>query len=270
MVWADLHTHTGYSDGRLTPEALVEKAQRCGLKALAVTDHDTVAGVDEAQAAGERLGVGVASGVELSVTVENKELHLLGYGFDPADADLRAHLETFLEARRTRARNILERLHDLDVQLRTEAVAEQVDGSCAVGRPHVARALVAEGHVASTREAFDRYLKDGGPAFVAKPRVPAGEALALLHAAGGIGVLAHPGADVTETVLRRLVNGGLDGIEVFHPVHDPALVHYYRRQARLFALFETGGSDYHGQQPVEENRFGACGLSQKAFEKLPL
>ncbi len=257
---ADLHTHTTYSDGRLRPEALVEKARRRGLAALAVTDHDTVAGVEEAMAAGVRHGIDVVPGVELSVTVDAREIHLLGYGFDPANAALRAHLRAFAQARRERAARTVERLHELGISLSFDAVLAQATGSEALGRPHVARALVEAGHVPSMSVAFERYLKDGGPAFVAKPRVPVEEALALLHGAGGIGVLAHPGHHTNDVLLRRLVRAGLDGLEVYHPMHDASLVRFYQRCARAFDLVETGGSDYHGQRARDEEHLGVYGV----------
>ncbi len=254
---ADLHTHTCYSDGQLTPQALVRKAEAAGLSALAVTDHDTVDGVAEAQAAGQACGVEVVTGVELSVSVDEREVHLLGYGFDTEDGGLRAHLVRFKRARRERARGMAERLRVLGVPLAFEDVEAQASAEAALGRPHVAAALVAGGHVGTEQEAFERYIADGGPAFVAKPVFPAAEALALLHAAGGLGVLAHPGHWTSEETLRALVRSGLDGIEVVHPSHDAALTRYYHDRARALNLIETGGSDYHGHRAHDEEHFGA-------------
>jgi hypothetical protein len=252
---ADLHTHTHCSDGRLTPEALVALARERGLRALAVTDHDTVGGVEAAQAAGERLGVEVIAGVELSTTVDREEVHLLGYFFDPAHPALREHLTAFQEARRTRAQAMVERLHDLGVSLRWEAVAARTEGA-AIGRPHLAQALVDGGFVDDPGAAFEQYLADGGPACVPKPRFPARDALAMLHAAGGIGVLAHPGHWTSDATVMALIRAGLDGLETIHPSHDAMLTRYYHRIARDFGLIETGGSDYHGIRPSDDARFG--------------
>ena len=252
---ADLHTHTHCSDGHLSPTALVAKAQQCGLKALAITDHDCIDGLAEGQAAGERYGIEVVPGVELSVTVGEEEVHLLGYFFDPVHQGLRAHLEAFQQRRRERAERIVERLKRLGMALLFEAVQAQAKGR-ALGRPHVAEAMVAAGFVETTQEAFEHYLADGGPAFVAKPLFPAREALALLHEAGGIGVLAHPGHWTADATVMALLQAGLDGLETIHPAHDPALTHYYRQLARDFALLETGGSDYHGPRPDEADAMG--------------
>lgn len=265
---ADLHTHTCYSDGQLTPAALVEKAQQRGLKALAVTDHDTIGGLEEAMAAGEAFGVDIVTGVELSVTIDGEEIHLLGYLFNPNDRDLKAHLRSFLQARRIRAERIVERLNGLGVPLHFEAVLEQVGDAEAIGRPHVAAALEAAGFVDSRQAAFDEYLQDGGPAWVAKPQFPAAEALALLHAAGGIGVLAHPGHWTSTAQLRKLVRTGLDGIEVVHPAHDESLTRYYRRKARYYDLVATGGSDYHGHRARDEANFGAYHVPLECLEQM--
>lgn len=252
---ADLHAHTHCSDGHLSPEALVAKARQCGLKALAITDHDCIDGIAEGQAAGVRYGIEVVPGVELSVTVGEEEVHLLGYFFDPAHPGLRAHLAVFQQRRRERAERIVEQLNAAGVSLSFEAVAVQAKGQ-ALGRPHVAEAMVAAGLVETTQEAFEQYLADGGPAFVAKPLFPAREALALLHAAGGIGVLAHPGHWTGDATVMALLQAGLDGLETIHPAHDPSLTHYYRQLARDFALLETGGSDYHGPRPDEPDAMG--------------
>ena len=252
---ADLHTHTRCSDGQLAPEALVALAQACGLRALAITDHDTVAGIAAAQAAGQRLGVEVVTGVELSTTVGDLEVHLLGYFFDPEHPALRDHLVAFQEARRERGEAMVERLNALGVPLRWDAVAAQAQGAVAVGRPHVAQALVEEGFVPDQRTAFEQYLGDDAPACVAKPLFPAREALAMLHAAGGIGVLAHPGHWTSDVTVMTLIRAGLDGIETVHPSHDAMLTRYYRRIVRDFGLIETGGSDYHGTRP-DDDRLG--------------
>jgi predicted metal-dependent phosphoesterase TrpH len=268
MRRADLHTHTTCSDGRLAPAALVREAAARDLAALAVTDHDTVAGVPEAQAAGRARGVQVVAGVELSVTLDGEELHLLGYAFDPSHEGLRRHLARFKEARRERARAMAERLTELGKPLTFEDVARQAasaqvasgqvaSGHAALGRPHVAQALVAAGHAPSTRVAFDRLIGDDGPAFVEKPRFDAADALDLLHRAGGLGALAHPGEGTSDATFGALVDAGLDAVEVVHPAHDERLTRYWRTQAEANGLLPTGGSDYHGPGDDGEDRFGA-------------
>ncbi len=250
-----MHAHTYCSDGRLSPAELVAKARQYGLKALAITDHDCIDGLAEGKAAGIRYGIEVVAGVELSVTVGDEEVHLLGYFFDPAHPELRAHLEAFQQRRRERAERIVEHLNALGVPLTFEAVQAQVKGQ-ALGRPHVAEALAVGGYVETPQEAFVRYLGDGAPAFVAKPLFPARDALALLHEAGGIGVLAHPGHWTGDATVMALLQAGLDGLETIHPSHDAALTHYYRQLARDFVLLETGGSDYHGPRPDEADSMG--------------
>ncbi len=252
---ADLHTHTLCSDGQLSPTELVAKARQCGLKALAITDHDCIDGLAEAQAAGARYGVEVVAGVELSVTVAEVEVHLLGYFFDPDHPGLRAHLAAFQERRRERALRMVERLNTLGVPLTFEEVEAQAQGQ-ALGRPHLAQALLNGGYVETSQEAFEQYISDRGPAFVPKPMFPAQEALALLHEAGGIGVLAHPGHWTGDTTVMALIQAGLDGLETIHPSHDASLTQYYRRLARDFFLLETGGSDYHGPRPDVADAMG--------------
>lgn len=266
-TYADLHSHTRCSDGTRAPADLVAHAAERGIRVLAVTDHDTVAGLADAQSAADRHGVRLVSGVELSVSVDGDEVHLLGYGFDPSHAALRSHLDAFVEARAERVRQIVQRLRETGVALTMDAVHDQAPHGHALGRPHVAHAMVAAGHVASVDAAFDRYLSPGQPAFVAKPPVPASDALDLLHDAGGIGVLAHPGHWTPSARLRALVDAGLDGIEVVHPSHDASLEAYYRRWARTCGLLPTGGSDYHGHRDGDEARFGRVGLDREHYEQ---
>ncbi len=263
---ADMHTHTHCSDGELAPAALVRKARAYGLSALAVTDHDTIEGLAEAVAAGGEYGVEVVPGVELSVTVGDREVHLLGYFFDPAHEGLGDYLTAYRERRWERGLGMVERLRTLGVPLRFEAVLEQA-GDGVLGRPHVARALHAEGHVETYVEAFDRYLADGGPAFVPKEPFPAERALDLLHEAGGIGVIAHPGHWTPTDVLMTLIRAGLDGIETTHPSHDAMLTDYYRQITRDYLLIETGGSDYHGFREQDEENFGHVSIPYPRFDR---
>jgi hypothetical protein len=264
--YADLHAHTTYSDGQLAPAALLEKAAARGLRVLAITDHDTLAGWDAARTAAAGGPVELIPGVELSVTVGGQEVHLLGYGFDPFHEGLRAHLEWFADARRERARRMVERLNAHGIELAFAAVQQAAGDAHAIGRPHVAMALVDAGYVDTHDDAFEHYLHQGGPAFVEKPEFPAADALDLLHAAGSIGVLAHPGHWTSGRTLHLLRRAGLDGIEVRHPSHNASLVAYYQRLARDFGLASTGGSDYHGHRPGDEERLGTCGLNRAEWD----
>lgn len=264
---ADLHTHTTASDGRLSPPGLVEKAALRGLAALSITDHDTIAAYPTARLAAERYGIELIPGVELSAPIEGHDVHLLGYGFDLAHAGLRAHLARYRTQRLERAEEMVARLGALGAPVALDRVLTLAGGG-AVGRPHVARALLEAGHVETVQDAFVRFLGDGGPAAVPKGTASPEELIALVHDAGGVCVLAHPGAWITPDVFARLLAAGLDGVEVIHPAHDEVLVEYWRIVARRHGLIETGGSDYHGFREDEEERFGAYTVPAAALERL--
>jgi len=268
VLHADLHTHTDRSDGRLSPAQLVQRAVERRLRVLAVTDHDTVEGVDAAVAAAEPHDLTVLAGAELSVSLDDAELHLLAYGFDSGHDGLGERLGAMQEARRHRAWEMVDRLRKQGLEVEDAALRQQLSTTTAPGRPHVAAALVRSGHVDTLDDAFDRYLGRDGPGFVAQPAFPADEALSLIHDAGGIGVLAHPGHWTPTLHVRRLVAAGLDGIEVYHPSHGSSLRTYYRRMARSYDLLVTGGSDFHGHTAREETRLGEIGLNVSRWERL--
>jgi predicted metal-dependent phosphoesterase TrpH len=242
--FVDLHAHSTASDGAAAPTAVVEAARRAGLAALALTDHDTLAGVEEAMSAGERTGLRVVAGAELSVQDGGKEIHLLALHLrEPARVD-RA-LARFREGRRDRAEAIVARLAALGVPVPLESVLAEA-GSGAVGRPHVARAMVSAGVVRDYREAFDRYLGAGRPAYVEKVPLSVRGAAELTHEAGGILVFAHPGPDGTRERVERMTADGLDGLEVIHPSQPPEEQARLRLLADHFGLVYSGGSDWHG------------------------
>lgn len=249
---ADLHTHTTASDGKLSPSDLVKKAQGRGLTAVAVTDHDTIDGLSEAVVVGDTIGMEIIPGVELSVTVAGQEIHLLGYYFDPSHSRLTAHLAAFRERRAERGRQIVILLNRLGLRLDMEDVLVHAEDGV-VGRPHIAQALVATGQVVSYEDAFERYLKDFGPAYVAKPVFPASDAVSMLHEAGGLASLAHPGSRIDGRSMKQLIRAGIDAVETIHPSHSPALTDRYKDLARKYGLIETGGSDYHGFRPEEDD-----------------
>lgn len=265
---ADLHVHTTYSDGQLDPGLLVETAAERGLHVLAITDHDTLAGWDAARAARGRGAVTLIPGVELSVTVEESDVHLLGYGFDPSHAGLRAHLEQLAQARIQRAQQMVEKLNAHGIDLPFGAVREAAGKSASIGRPHIATALAKEGHVASYDEAFSQYIGSKHASYLPMPVQRATEAIDLIHQAGGVAVLAHPGHWTNERIIWRLVERGMDGIEIIHPSHQDFLVDYYRHIADRHTLLMTGGSDYHGQRPGDDRNLGRYGLSKPQWERL--
>ena len=240
----DLHMHSTASDGSLPPEAVVQAAHAAGLGVIALTDHDTLAGVDAARREGERLGVRVITGVELSAHDGEREVHLLALHLSRLDA-IESQLAYFRDSRRTRAERIVSALNSLGIPVTFEAVLAHAQGG-AVGRPHVARALIAGGWAADSREAFDRYLGHGRPANVPKPRLPIGEAIRLVHSAGGLAILAHPGPEGNRQRVERFVAAGLDGLEVKHPSHSPDDTARLAMLVEHFQLVPSGGSDWHG------------------------
>lgn len=263
-VYADLHTHSRCSDGTDAPAALVQKAADADIRVLSVTDHDTVAAWPDMKQAAAQCGIQAVVGTELSVTLDGDEVHLLAYGFDPEHAGLCDHFAAFVKARTERMREMIDRLRRAGVDI-AEADVPQ-DEARAIGRPHVAAALVAVGAVDTAQQAFEQYLTPGTPGFVPKPPVPADDALELVHDAGGVGVLAHPGHWTPSRHVVALIRAGLDGIEIDHPSHDDHLRSYYRRLAERNDLLQTGGSDYHGRS--DESRLGRFGLSQREWERL--
>ncbi len=266
-VYADLHTHTSRSDGRLSPRELVAAAAERGLQVLAVTDHDTVRGLDEARAAAEDEGLVFVPGIEMSATIEGAEVHVLAYGIDATDDGLQAYLRDMQAAREDRAWAMMDRLREQGVEVDDRGLHEKITATTAVGRPHVAAVLVEAGQVDTMDGAFEKYLGNGKPAYVPKPEVPVGDALDVIHGAGGVAVLAHPGHWTPGTQIRRMVDEGLDGIEIWHPSHDASLQRYYQRLARGYGLSETGGSDYHGHREGDGPTLGAVGMSVEAWER---
>jgi len=243
-TFVDLHAHSTASDGSKAPSALVAAAKAAGLAAIALTDHDTMAGVPEASDAGRELGLRVVPGVELSAIDNDREFHLLGLHIQQPGA-LDDALRTFRESRQTRAQQIVAKLNALGVPVTFDDVLAQASGA-AIGRPHLARVLIERGWARDSRDAFDRYLGSGRPAYVAKHKLSVGDAIALVHAGGGIAVLAHPGAEGRRELIERFVVLGLDGVEVRHPGHTAEDVSRIGALAAFFGLVPSGGSDWHG------------------------
>lgn len=246
----DLHIHSTFSDGSMTPTDLVRYAWRKGLSAIAITDHDAIDGIDEARGAGLRMGVAVVPGIELSVKHCSLTLHLLGYLFDHGQPEFLRALRRLQDGRLERNHKILDTLNRQGIDIQFEEL-RQLSGQGQSGRPHIAQLLIRKGVVNNMDAAFDKYLGQGGSAYVPRFIYPAAEAIALLHEAGGLAVLAHPqqleksGENFTE-VIAELSRQGLDGLEVYYPTHSRQFRKMLLRLAKMHDLLATGGSDYHG------------------------
>jgi len=245
MKFADLHLHTLFSDGTFTPEELVLNAQKQGLACIALTDHDTVEGCARAGAAAAPVKMEFIPGAELTAEHEDIEVHVLGYFLDTQNPVLLAKLARFQADRQNRIHEMCAALNKHGVPLKAEAVFALANCQ-SPGRPHVARAMVKEKLIGNLDEAFERYLKKGRVAWVPKTKMSALESVQLIHQAGGLAVMAHPGLNRTDEIIPALVDAGLDGIECFHTKHSTVMAERYLEIAEKHHLLVTGGSDCHG------------------------
>lgn len=245
MNFADLHLHTNFSDGTYTPEELAAHGKRCKLSALALTDHDTVEGCARMGAACQKEGIEFITGTELTAELNGIELHLLAYCVDLDNQKLLAEVARYQTVRQDRIREMVARLNKLNVPLQAEAVFKLANCR-SPGRPHVARALVEAKLCSSLDEAFERFLKMNRPAWVPKAKMTAIDAISLVHEAGGVAVMAHPGLNRTDDVIPVMVEAGLDGLECFHSKHSTSVSQHYLQLADKYRLLVTGGSDCHG------------------------
>ncbi|MFZ3102729.1 MAG: PHP domain-containing protein [Desulfitobacteriaceae bacterium] len=243
---ADLHCHTTASDGLLTPRELVSLASQKGLKAIAITDHDTILGWKEAENAGCEFGIDILRGVELNTDWAGKEVHILGYELDRESKLFQEHLAELQLSRYKRMQEILERLRQLGIKLSSEDVLEFALGE-SVGRPHVAQALVKYGYVTDNQEAFVRYLAPGAEAYVPRFKLSTTDGIRFIRESKGVAVLAHPGVQgLEESIIASLVDYGLQGVEIVHSDHTSDDVRRYYQIAKQYNLIMTGGSDFHG------------------------
>ena len=262
----DLHTHTIASDGLLAPEALVALAHDGGVGVLAVADHDSTDGVDPAMTAGRRVGMEIIPAVEINTDVHESEIHVLGYYIDHHQPWFQELLGRLRDGRVNRAAKMVEKLNALGIRIDFARVRALASG--AVGRPHVARALVEAGVVASTEEAFEKFLGRNGPAYVERMKLTPPEAVQVIQRAGGIPVLAHPGWGVKDEVIPALVEAGLEGLEVYYPDHTPAMVTRYLEIAGRLRLLVTGGTDFHGGDLATKVPPGSQYVPVECVEKL--
>jgi len=268
MSYADLHLHSHYSDGTFTPEEIVARGQKQGLGALALTDHDTVEGCALMTIECAKAGIEFVVGTELTSEHKDHELHILAYFVDPQNERLLREIGKFQIVRQERIRDMVAKINALGVPLKAEDVFALANCK-SPGRPHVARTLVRHGQCRTLDEAFERFLKKGRPAWVPKAKMSALEAIELIHQAGGLAVLAHPGLNRNDNAIPDLVAAGLDGIECFHTKHPPATSQHYLVLAEKHNLLITGGSDCHGMSKGKP-LIGTVRLAREHFEKLKL
>lgn len=266
----DLHLHSNVSDGRVSPAAAVRAAASVGLDVIALTDHDTAAGVESAKAAARSLPVFVIPGIEISTRFGPSDLHILGYWIDPRHPAIQHHQSSARVRRTERMHAMIEKLQALGVPVTFEDVLAAIDPSVEVlGRPHLAHALHAIGQTRYYAEAFDRWLFDGGPAFVEEAFPTVGEAVECIHAAGGLAVWAHPPRDVFEREIAAFADLGLDGVECLRPLNPPAESLYLEAGANSLGLLVTGGSDWHGPGPFELGQFAVRPYEIRGFLDAP-
>lgn len=256
-MYADLHIHTTASDGTDTPSEVVSKALNLGLRAIAISDHDTLTGVTEAQQAATNYNLEVISGVEVNTYFQGNEVHMLGYLIDPEHDEFVSKLKDLQEDRFKRIKKMVCKLNELDIHISLERVLELSAGG-SVGRPHVAQVLVERGYVKTLQGAFLTYIGNGKPAFVPREKLTPKEAIKLIRRAHGTAVLAHPGLSKIDAFLPELIAEGLQGLEVWHRNHNSFMVEHYLKLTEKHNLIPTGGSDYHGSGHNTCNVLGAA------------
>lgn len=265
----DLHIHTTASDGILSPTQVVEEAKKLGLRAIAITDHDTTLGVAEAMESGKVLGVEVVPGVEINTEENGRDVHILGYIIPYQDERFEGKLKEQREARVKRIYRILEKLDSLGVHLEPEDVlSRNVGDEASVGRPHVAQALVDKGFLETMDQAFAYFLGRHAPAYVPREGMGSTEAVSFIKSFSGIPVLAHPGLLDRDDWIPGLVEAGLLGLEAYYSRHGERKTQRYKDKARQFGLLVTGGSDFHGWETESMARMGEPPVSDEVYEKL--
>jgi predicted metal-dependent phosphoesterase TrpH len=250
----DLHTHTFYSDGFYSPEDLVIKAHAQEIEQLSITDHDSLNGISEAIECAGKLGIEIIPGLEISSDIRDTEVHILGYFIDPQNSELEHYLNFFREERYKRAIRMVKKLNILGLNITIDDVLVYAKNS-AIGRPHIAQALLANGQVKSFFEAFYKYIGNHAPAYERKVHLSPQSAFKIINDAGGLSFIAHPG-NMPEILIKELIDAGVDGIEVIHPSHSPEQTKFYRGIVNEYFLLECGGSDFHGGKREDDENLG--------------
>ena len=255
-VKADLHTHTHYSDGKYSPEELIKKAKENGISFLSITDHDSVEGIEEAIQISNGNGIEIIPGVELSSEYKGMEVHVLGYFLNFKDQKFLNYLKTFRDNRLIRAEQIVDKLDTMNVHITLDDVLAKAKGNAAIGRPHIAYALLEAKIVNNYYEAFYKYLGDNKPAYVKKPNIETRDVVKIISDAGGLSFIAHPGKALRDNLIIELIEQGVDGIEIIHPSHSKDDSIYFQEIAGQYFLLESGGSDFHGGRVHDETILG--------------
>lgn len=267
MIYADLHSHTNFSDGIYTPLELLTRAKNAGISAISITDHDTVEGVRVALGLQEQVGIRVIKGIEISCYEQRTNIHILGYNIDIDNPELTEFLKQQKLYRKDRAFQIVEKLNALKINISFDELLERT-GDVPITRPHIAQLLVDKGFVPTIREAFWQYLAEDMPAYVYKSDIPVTKAIEVINKSGGVAVLAHPANWFKPAFLYKLIDSGLDGIEVHHPSHNTNQVKNYKSIASQYWLLETGGSDFHGNREFDDMNLGKFGITEKQLDTM--
>jgi 3',5'-nucleoside bisphosphate phosphatase len=265
----DLHSHTTASDGQHSPDELFALAKEAGVTTLAVTDHDTVAGLGACQLAAARLGLTLVPGIEVSAFLNRREVHILGHFIDPTEPALEAFAKKLKVERFNRMQQMVDQMKGLGFPVSMDQVRALAGDDTHLARPHLARVLVELGYCTSTKEAFTRFLADGKPGAAPRYEVSAEDAIALIRAAHGVATLAHPGVSkVYEHEIAALKSAGLEGLEVEHSDHPPSLREKLRGLAKLNDLVATAGSDFHGEKVAPLRKLGSASMKPEDLERL--
>lgn len=255
-IKVDLHLHTNYSDGKLSPQQLIDAAKKSGLSIISITDHDNINAIEEAIRYGKTKGIQVIPGVEISADIGEQEIHILGYFIDYQNKKLLDFLTSSRQKRLLRNEKIVEKLNSMGSRIKFNSILLKAGLNTSIGRPHIAMELNEEGFVNSYYDAFIKYIGDGKPAYVKKPNPSVAEVTKLISEMGGLSFIAHPGRSVRDELLLRLIDDGVDGIETIHPSHSKEDVEYFSTVAAEHFLLTSGGSDFHGGAKNDGKNFG--------------
>lgn len=251
----DLHIHTAFSDGAYSPEEVVQKCVEAGLTKISITDHDSISAIPQVTEIAGKHNIEVISGVELSSEMMDNEVHILGYFLDINNSELIEYLRFFRDERLRRVGKIIKKLNNLGLEISVDDVTKDIPSYVAVGRPHIAQAMFNKGLVSSYYDAFNKYLRNSGPAYEKKVHISPVSAYKIINEAGGLAVIAHPG-NMQQDILKYLIEAGADGIEVIHPSHNEVMTKNYQEIASAYFLLASGGSDFHGGKRNDEQNLG--------------